>query len=125
VQGEVKVKDLMKELPQWRQAQLRQERREAAKAAMAFARICREGDAANLYNAHLLLNECSLDAWRLAMIKVARLPRVTPEIQAAFLGIWIESKMLPLRVGNRRVLANALSPPASCSISSSCGYCGD
>ena len=32
-------------------ARVRQARRQAAKAATVFARICREGDAANLYNA--------------------------------------------------------------------------
>jgi hypothetical protein len=92
--------------PEWR-ARLRAERRQARQAADVFARVCREGDANQLYDAHKMLNEC-VDAWRVAMAKVAKLPRVSPEIQNAFLAIWIESKMLPLRVGNRRVLADAL-----------------
>jgi hypothetical protein len=99
---------LLKRLPPEWQAGLRQERREAVQAAKVFARICAEGDADRLYNAHLLLNERSSDALRLAMSRVAKLPKVSREIQEAFLNIWIESKMLPLRVGSRRVLANAL-----------------
>jgi hypothetical protein len=49
-----------------------------------------------------------LDAWRLAMGHIARLRSVTPEIRDAFIPIWVEHKMLALRVGNRPVLANAL-----------------
>ena len=51
---------------------------------------------------------CSVDGWRLAMMKIGKLPSVNSEIQAAFLRVWIESKMLPLKVGDRRVLADAL-----------------
>ena len=78
------------------------------RAAKVFARICAEGDADKLYDAHLWLNEQVDDAWRLAMAKVAKLPKVSREIQKAFLPIWIESKMLPLAIRNRRALANAL-----------------
>jgi len=60
-----------------------------------------------LYDAACLLNEC-VDAWRLAIAYVAKLPRVSPEVQAAFVAVWIESKNLPLSVGNRPVLARAL-----------------
>jgi hypothetical protein len=42
------------------------------------------------------------------MAKVAKLPRVSSEIQDAFVGIWVESKMLPLRVGHRPIMAAAL-----------------
>jgi hypothetical protein len=92
--------------PEWR-ARLEQERREAIRAANVFARICREGDADALYNAHLLLNEV-VNAWRPAMAKVAKLPRVSSEIQNVFVGIWVENKMLPLRVGHRPTMAAAL-----------------
>jgi len=92
--------------PEWR-ARLEQERREAVRAANVFARICREDDADALYNAHLLLNE-AVNAWQLAMAKVAKLSRVSSEIQNAFVGIWVESKMLPLRVGHRPTMAAAL-----------------
>jgi hypothetical protein len=88
-------------------AQFFEERRHARQAAAAFARACEEGRVDQLYNAADWLNEC-VDAWRLAMIKVARLPSVASEVRDAFLPIWIESKMLPLNVGNRRVLADAL-----------------
>lgn len=75
--------------------------------AAILARICKEGDAYGLYTAHQFLNESGLDAWRLAMQRVAKFDRVSPAIQNAFVSIWIESKMLPLRVGNRPVLAKA------------------
>jgi hypothetical protein len=93
--------------PEWR-AQLREERRQAKQAADNFVRICRDGEADRLHDAHLLLNECTHDAWRLAMARVARLPPVSPAIQDAFILIWVESKMLPLRVGHRPTLAAAL-----------------
>jgi hypothetical protein len=48
------------------------------------------------------------DAWQLAMTLITKLPMVSRDMQDAFLPIWIEHKMLPLQVGSRRVLANAL-----------------
>jgi hypothetical protein len=94
-------------LPQEWRDQHQQERRQARQAAVAFGAVCSRGDAAMLYNANLWLNEC-VDAWRPAMAKVAKLSAVSRDIQEAFLPIWIEHKALPLWVGNRRVLANAL-----------------
>jgi hypothetical protein len=93
--------------PEW-QAQFREEHRQAMQAAAVFARVCKEGRADQLYNAHLFLNESGPDAWRLAMQRVTKLGCVSPDIQNAFVSIWIESKMLPLMVGNRPVLARAL-----------------
>lgn len=93
--------------PEWT-AQLRNERRQAIRAANIFARICRDGEADCLYDAHLLLNEAGDNAWRLALAKVAKLPSVSADIQRAFVLIWVESKMLPLRVGHRPTLAAAL-----------------
>lgn len=93
--------------PEWR-AELAEEHRRAIHAANVFTRICREGDADALYDAHLLLNESGHDAWRLAMAKVAKLPHVSRAIQDAFVPIWVESKMLPLRVGHRPTMAAAL-----------------
>ena len=86
---------------------LLEEERQNKQAAEAFARVCRDGDADNQYDAHLWLNEC-VDAWRPPMAKVAKLQSVSAEIQAAFLPIWVESKMLPLRVGHRPTMAAAL-----------------
>jgi hypothetical protein len=42
------------------------------------------------------------------MAKVAKLPQVSPEIQRAFIPIWVEHKMLPLRIGHRPTTAAAL-----------------
>jgi hypothetical protein len=97
-----------KDLPhEWR-VRLLDQAREARRASDVFTRVCREGDGEHLYNAHLLLNECDHTAWRLAMAKAAKLPPVSPDIQDAFLSIWIENKMLPLRVGHRPTMAAAL-----------------
>jgi hypothetical protein len=92
--------------PHWREAR-RRERDDGRRAAAVFARVCREGDADNLYDAALFLDE-QVNAWRPAMAKVAALGSVSPEIQAAFQPIWIERKMLPLTVGHRPTMAAAL-----------------
>ena len=42
------------------------------------------------------------------MMKVARLEKVTSEIQAAFVPIWVEHKRLPCTVGDRSIMAKAL-----------------
>jgi hypothetical protein len=55
-------------------------------AAANFAAVCVRGDTDGLYNASLWLDEC-VDAWRLAMMKVAKLERVTSEIQEAFVPV--------------------------------------
>jgi hypothetical protein len=73
-----------------------------------LARVCKENEAAQVYNAHLLLNEAGSDAWRLAMRKVARLGRVSPDIQQAFIAVWVEHKHLPFAVGDRRTCAAGL-----------------
>jgi hypothetical protein len=88
-------------------AQLREERRKARRAAVAFARVCEDGRADQLENAALWLDEC-LDAWRIAFMAIARLKQVTPEVQDAFLTAWIEHKHIPLSVGHRPVCAAAL-----------------
>jgi hypothetical protein len=75
--------------PEWR-ARLHEEQRQAGQAANSFARVCCEGDADHLYDAHLLLNKCAPGAWRRAMARVAKLPRVSLEIQDAFIAIWVE-----------------------------------
>jgi hypothetical protein len=97
----------MKTLPADVQAMILAERREARRAAAAFARVCAEGRADQLYNASLWLDE-RVDAWRPAMALVARLPRVAPEVRDAFVPVWVEHKMLALWVGHRPTLARAL-----------------
>ena len=69
--------------------------------------VCASGDIERFYEAVHALHLTG-DGWRLAMLRVARLPGVSEAIHAAFLRVWIETKMLPLVVGNRRVLAEAL-----------------
>ena len=83
------------------------ERLQARRFAALFADACERGDTAAFYAA-LDSSGSNPDSWRLAMARVARLDCVSTAIRRAFGGIWVESKMLPLRVGNRRVLANAL-----------------
>jgi hypothetical protein len=77
------------------------------RAATNFAAVCAKGDATALYNASLWLDDC-FDGWRFAMLKVARLEKVSQEIQQAFVPIWVEHKTLPLKVAERSVLAKAL-----------------
>lgn len=89
------------------QAQAKAQRRDERKAAKAFVRVCRDGDYELVYDAATWLDQ-GMDAWRLAMAGVAKLPRVSPEIQGAFVPIWVMHKMLPLKVGDRSVLARAL-----------------
>jgi hypothetical protein len=68
----------------------------------------RAGDCDALEEAVGQLANYTVDGWSLAMAKVAKLERVSPEIQNAFLGVWTESKMLALNVGRRATLAKAL-----------------
>jgi hypothetical protein len=48
---------IMSSLPPELKALLLEERRRAMEAAATFARVCQDGPADHLYNAHLLLNE--------------------------------------------------------------------
>jgi hypothetical protein len=93
-------------LPPHLQAYLREERRLKLEAAKVFARVCEEGDADQLYNAHELVENAN--AWPLAMRKVAQLGKVSQDIQEAFVAVWVEHKHLSLAVGDRRVCAAAL-----------------
>jgi hypothetical protein len=76
--------------------------------AEMFARACEQNDLAALYEAVDFLDRNTVDGWRCALAKVAKLSGVSAEIRSAFLPVWIEHKMLPLRVGDRRIVANAL-----------------
>jgi hypothetical protein len=87
---------------------MRRERRDNRAGAKAFATACARGDVEAFWEAVDFLNDWTVDGWRLAMKQLARMSAVTAEIQQAFLNLWIESKMLPLRVGDRRVMADAL-----------------
>jgi hypothetical protein len=100
------VRHTAKYPPEW-QAYLHEERRQAREAAKAFAKICRENRPDELDNAALWLDE-KFDAWRPAMALVAKLAHVSPEIQQAFIPVWVERKHLPLAVGDRRTTAAGL-----------------
>lgn len=89
------------------EAAIAQERRDARKASRLFFDACGSGDVGALYTAVDAINY-TVDSWRHAMFLVGKLPAVNDDIRAAFLPIWIESKMLPRFVGSRTVLARAL-----------------
>ena len=76
--------------------------------ASAFAASCRAGNVSGMLWATGFLNNRTVDGWRLAMARVGRLSAVSPEVRAAFLNIWIESKHMPLKVGHRPTMARAL-----------------
>lgn len=88
-------------------AAIGEERREARRAAKAFADAAASGDVERFFEAVDAFSYC-VGAWEPAMRRVARLDMVSDQIRAAFLNIWIEHKMHPLEVGNRPVLARAL-----------------
>lgn len=67
------------------------EHRRDMRAAIAFEHACASGDP----DAFLMAVDgltYTLDAWRFAMLRIARLGNVSPAIRAAFLPVWIESK---------------------------------
>jgi hypothetical protein len=96
--------------------ELRSERRAAKTAADLFVRACQTGDLATFFEAVDRISRTVDGGWLAAMRKVAKEVRVVnPEIQSAFRSVWIESKMLPLTVGDHRALCDAarLSLPHS------------
>ncbi len=92
----------------WRALDLAERRADRA-AARAFVNACQSGDSAALLHAVDLINHTSIDGWRLAMKGAGRLSGVDQAIRDAFLHVWIESKTLARRVGDKRALAAALS----------------
>jgi hypothetical protein len=99
---------MTEQYPDWTRAKIQEERRQAREAAAVFVAACKTGDGDRVARDVGVFESAPWEAWCLAMVKIAKLPRLTPSVQAAFLGIWIESKMLSRRVGNRRVLSAAL-----------------
>jgi hypothetical protein len=91
---------------EWILEQLREERRQARKAAAMFVNACKTGDGDEVLRFVGIFGSAP-DGWRLAMKQIARLPQVTPSVQFAFRRIWIEHKGLSERVGDHRVLAAA------------------
>jgi hypothetical protein len=84
----------------------RKQRRDARAVARAFVEAARDGEVSRFVGCSGLLDE-QIDAWRLAMRGVARLPAVSAEIQCAFIDMWVERKHLPLTVGHRPTMAKA------------------
>ena len=101
------IKRMSRRLPIELLEQLRKERRAAKTAADLFERACQTGDVAALYEAVDFINS-TMDGWTAAIRRVARkVRRVSPKIRSAFQDVWIQSKMLPLHVGDNRALCDA------------------
>jgi hypothetical protein len=83
------------------------ERRNSRRAGVLFAKACAEGDVHAILAATDWVNE-TVDGWTYAMKLVGRLGNVSETTRNVFLSIWIETKFLPLMVGNRPVMAKAL-----------------
>ncbi len=96
------------------QSHVRDERRQDRLAAVAFVQACRDGDAEAMLYAVDQINE-TVSGWTVGIRKLAReLTNVSDDIRRAFLQVWIETKMLPLTVGDHRALCTAarvLLPP--------------
>jgi hypothetical protein len=88
---------------------IKEERRADRRAAMAFVRACMTGNADMVDGAAHLLNEETVTGWTIAIRKIAReVSEVSPDVRSAFLSIWIQTKMLPLSVGDHQALCTAL-----------------
>ncbi len=88
-------------------AQLEREDRDSRAWALAFSAACEQGDVEE-FLAIVSRSIEVVDGWRLAFRKVARLRRISPKIRAAFVNVWVESKHLPLSIGDRRTAADGL-----------------
>jgi hypothetical protein len=97
----------MQNLPPEFRAKFLEYHRSAREAANNFARVCKEGRADQIENATLGLDD-TLGGWRLAMVRVAKLERVTREVQDAFVTEWIIRKHVPLLVCDRPACAAGL-----------------
>jgi hypothetical protein len=84
-----------------------EERRRARANAEEFFQACQSGDEERFHRSVYRLND-GPEGWRLAFKKVARLSSVDETIRYAFNQVWLESKQLPLSVGDHRTLCGAL-----------------
>lgn len=84
-------------------------RREEAKAAAEdFVRACQTGDVAAFDAAVHRIYDVPTGAWWAAMRAVVKqVQAVSPDIQQAFLSVWIESKRLPREVDDHRTMCAA------------------
>lgn len=98
---------------------IREERRGDLALAAQLFRAAEAGNVGEFELAAAHLSELSIDGWRLAFLKLARLPSVTEAIQWAFLATWVQHKGFSYTVTERAVVARALrimvprSPPPS------------
>jgi hypothetical protein len=91
----------------WRKRQLKEEHRQAQRAAVVFEEACKSGNPQALYNAADLL-DYTVDSWPLVMKRAAALGSVSDDIQHAFLAIWTAHKGLGRSIGHRPTLAKAV-----------------
>ena len=74
----------------------------------ALVEACRRGDAEGFYELAYPYDEYP-NFWPRALRAIVRdISEVTPDIQDAFLQVWVQTKMLGLRVDNNRMLCRAL-----------------
>jgi len=83
------------------------EQRERRRNAVAFAEAAKHGDVERFARFAYPDDALNID-YALAFRRISKLNSVSRGIAESFVGAWVEHKMLPLSVGNRRVLANAL-----------------
>ena len=76
------------------------ERANDRKAAMNMVEACKSGEADRFFEAVDIIHDCSVDGWRLAFKKISKLGEISPEIQNAFLRVWVESKSIRLSIGD-------------------------
>jgi hypothetical protein len=100
------------ELPDWVREEQREAQRNNVAAAKAFVRACKKGDVAALYKAVNFINDHTERGWTTTMRKFAwEVRHVSPDIQSAFLRVWIGSPKLPRLIDPipllRHILAQA------------------
>jgi hypothetical protein len=98
----------LSEYPEDIQRRIRAERRSERLHAKALVEACRRGDAARFYHLAYPYDEYP-NFWPRALHAIVReISEVKPDIQDAFLKVWVQTKMLGLRVDNNRTLCRAL-----------------
>jgi hypothetical protein len=98
----------LSEYPKDIQRLIREERRSERLHAKALVEACRRGDAERFYHLAYPYDEHP-NFWPRAVRAIARdISEVTSEIQDAFVQVWVQTKMLGLRVDNNRMLCRAL-----------------
>ena len=70
------------------------------RAAAAFAHACKSGNTSALSSAVDLIEDTSVNGWRLAFMQTAKLENVPIAIKKALMKIWVEDKTIRLRIGN-------------------------